>query len=477
MEQETTDTSKQCNEASCKKVIEYAEEAYRLSERDEYKLLYEDGNFLELANPDEPHTSKMIAAMLNYKQNGDLILFKSFVRRFLIPMGFEEEWIKNPDIWPEKDCMDIRVLDDKYVILFESKLKGAGFQRNQLARYIYKLNDKQENGKEYNEKSIFIVLIPGHISDDFISEIPESVWRRPQDCANPICATNNKTNCWCDAEKTIEKCKDAQCDKCTEYLQSYLPHTIAIDEQFAEWILSAVGLVESRQTLLISSMTLFADYIKKLYNINYPNKLIMEIKNYLEKAIFKDGLSAGDKLEIAEQKLSNVDAVQEAFKSLIAELKVDAWYDILIKDCPKVRKDITGVYFPVKVTINEKEEHVEIGCWNGIGNEVYGNPSRKQYWAIHCVNANRKEQDPSPDLSQVFQKILEDNNIEGGKSGRYWIKWDEWNNKEPKKGVDNCRKFYETIEKSKYPIIIKSSNENEADLSVSMSIVEGKQED
>lgn len=41
MEQETTDTSKQCNEASCKKVIEYAEEAYRLIEREEYKPLYE----------------------------------------------------------------------------------------------------------------------------------------------------------------------------------------------------------------------------------------------------------------------------------------------------------------------------------------------------------------------------------------------------------------------------------------------------
>lgn len=93
--------------------------------------------------------------------------------------------------------------------------------------------------------------------------------------------------------ETIEKCKYAQCDKCIEYSQSYLPHTIAIDEQFAEWILSAVGLIESRQTLLISSMTLFADYIKKLYNINYPNKLIMEIKTYLEKTIFKDDLSAG----------------------------------------------------------------------------------------------------------------------------------------------------------------------------------------
>ena len=244
MEQETTDTSKQCNEASCKKVIEYAEEAYRLIEREEYKPLYEKGNFLELANPDEPHTSKMIAAMLNYKQNGDFILFKSFVRRFLIPMGFEEEWIKNPDIWSEKDCMDICILDDKYVILFESKLKGAGFQRNQLARYIYKLNDKQDNGKKYNKENIFIVLILGHISNAFISEIPESVWRRPQDFTNPICAINgNQTIYICDDKNTKEKCKYAQNNICKEYVKEYLPHTIAIDEQFAEWILSAVGLI------------------------------------------------------------------------------------------------------------------------------------------------------------------------------------------------------------------------------------------
>lgn len=470
---------KQCNEASCKKVIEYAEEAYRLSEREEYKPLYEDSNFLELANPDEPHTSKMIAAMLNYEQNGERILFKSFVRRFLSPIGLKEEWIKNPKIKPERDNMDIRVLDDKYAILFESKLKGADFQRNQLGRYIYKLDGKQENGKEYNENSIFIVLIPGHISNDFINEIYKSVWRCPQDFANPICAINgNQTTCWCDAEETIEKCKDAQCDKCTEYLQSYLPHTIAIDEQFAEWILSAVGLVESRQTLLISSMKLFADYIKILYNINYPNKLIMEIKNYLEKAIFKDGLSAGDKLEIAEQKLSNVDAVQEAFKSLIAELKVDAWYDILIKDCPKVRKDKDkdknniGVYFLVKVAINGKEEYVDIGCWNGNGDNEYGNPSRKPYWAIHCVNANRKEQTPSDNLLKTFHEIF---NIKEDESENSWIMWDELDENE-KNGEENCRKLYELIEKLEYPITIKSSKENEDYLLVSMSIEEEKED-
>lgn len=457
---------KQCNEASCKKVIEYAEEAYRLSEKEEYKPLHEDGNFLELANPDEPHTSKMIAAMLNYEQNGERILFKSFVRRFLKPMGFEEEWIKNPDILPERDNMDIRVLDDEYAILFESKLKGADFQRNQLGRYIYKLNEKK-----YNKENIFIVLIPGHISNDFINEITKSVWRRPLDFANPICAINgNQTTCWCDNKEKIEKCKDAQCKDCKMYLEDYLPHTIAIDEQFAEWILSVIGLVESRQTLLISSMILFADYIKKLYNINYPDKLIMEVKKYLEKTIFKDGLTAGGKLEIAEQELSNVNAVQEAFKSLIAELKVDAWYEILKTDCPKVckNKNNTGVYFLVKVTINEKEEYVKIGCWNGIGNNEYGN-SDKQYWAIHCVNANRKQQDYSPDLSQIFQEILKNIHIEGGKNGRYWIKWDEWNNKDPQKGVDICHDIYEMIEKHEYPKIIKSKNE--ADLSsVIMSI-------
>lgn len=193
----------------------------------------------------------------------------------------------------------------------------------------------------------------------------------------------------------------------------------------------------------------------------------MEIKTYLEKTIFKDDLSAGDKLEIAKQKLSNVDAVQEAFKSLIAELKVDAWYDILNEVCPKVRKDNTGVYFLVKVTINEKEEYVKIGCQNGNGDNEYGN-SGKPYWAIHCVNAYRKEQDYSSDLSQIFQKILEDIDIEGGKSGRYWIKWDEWNENE-KHGEKNCRDIYDKIENDVYPKTIN-------DMAVSMSIEEVKKE-
>lgn len=430
MEQETTDTSKLCNEASSKKVIEYAEEAYRLSEREEYKPLYEDGNFLELANPDEPHTSKMIAAMLNYKQNGDFVLFKSFVRRFLSPIGLKEEWIKNPDIWPEKDCMDIRVLDDKYAILFESKLKEAGFQRNQLGRYINKLNDKQENGKKYNEDSIFIVLIPGHISNDFISEIPESVWRRPQDIASPICAINgNQTTCWCDAEKTIEKCKDAQCDKCTEYLQSYLPHTIVIDEQLAEWILSAVGLVESRQTLLISSMTLFADYIKKLYNINYPNKLIMAITEVLNEKLFKNASSIEEKIKIIEQVSIGNKLVNESLKSMNVDLHLEKWQSNLKKKWsmlhPSINKANGCKGYCITIKKDEKDTGVEIGFWDGKDNAKY---DYIPYWGAYCVNGK----EPKPEQTKWVMDIVNSLGIQLAKTGREqdeengWIAWNNW---------------------------------------------------
>lgn len=110
---------------------------------------------------------------------------------------------------------------------------------------------------------------------------------------------------------------------------------------------------------------------------------------------------------------------------------------------------------------------IKIGCQNGNGDNEYGN-SGKPYWAIHCVNAYRKEQDYSSDLSQIFQKILEDIDIEGGKSGRYWIKWDEWNENE-KHGEENCRDIYDKIENDVYPKTIN-------DMAVSMSIEEVKKE-
>lgn len=389
------------------KVLRHAAEVFRLCKKEEYTPLY-DANFLEIANPYEPKTSKMIEAILKYKQDGEFILFKSFARRFLCPLGFNEKWIENPNIHAEKEHMDIRILDKEkkqYAVFFENKLKGAPFQRNQIARYIQKLIDNNYN-------KIYIVLLPGHINSNFINEIPISVWRFHQkkhdttECANK----GNKTTCWCDDDRTKKKCPEYIRDSCTkDYFEKYSSNTISIDKTFVEWLILASGKVESKQTILIDSMVLFANYIKKIYNMTYPDKLIMEIKNYLKQTIFEDDLTAAKKLEIAEQELSNVDAVHETLKSMVAELKVDVWYNRLQIKWSKIKREANCFYIPIK--------EVKVGYWDGTIDN-----NNTPYWGFQCSN-------PLSEQKNMVKKILKELNIKPNKHTTpgflVWANWDE----------------------------------------------------
>lgn len=89
--------------------------------------------------------------------------------------------------------------DNKYALIFENKVKGANYQPNQIARYIYKLH--QLMNKSYGKDNLFIVLMPTSHEDDYIQNLPQSVWRLPSDYKKPKseqrCVTADDL-CWCD---------------------------------------------------------------------------------------------------------------------------------------------------------------------------------------------------------------------------------------------------------------------------------------
>lgn len=416
-------------------ILRFSEEAFRISQKEENTPLY-NANPLDFSNPTEPQTSLMLKTILNYKQNEEFILFKNFAQTFLYSLGFKGEWISKPKIKAEKvGRIDISIIDEKYAIIFESKLKKADFQRNQLARYINTITQKG-----IKADNIYIVLIPGEIHDDFVNEVHlqhSSVWKLPQDWDKPQCAiSGNPTNCWCDKENAPQIGIAQHCNICNDYFGKYYPHTIAIDRDLAEWISKAKRFVDNKQEILIASMTVFADYIKGLYNIRISNKMIMEIKNELSERIFKEDSATQERFKIVEQKLSDLGAVKEALETLKSELankllsewrkKIKDEWPLEIYDCQNTK----GFY----VEING----VKVGCWNGIGQKGFGNDITP-FWGFLCDKATDEQK-------EMVKKILEhmsfEIEIEYINEHETWIAWNSTT-----EGDKICSAIYKSAEK------------------------------
>ena len=114
-------------------------------------------NFIDVFNPKEPITSKMLERILSYNDKDEYVILRSFCDNFLGSCGFDSRNILEPEIIAERNGhIDIRITEEgKYAIIIENKLKGADFQRNQIARYIQTI---KEEGFENDQ--IYIVILP-----------------------------------------------------------------------------------------------------------------------------------------------------------------------------------------------------------------------------------------------------------------------------------------------------------------------------
>lgn len=126
-----------------------------------------DINILNELNVDEPDTSLVFASILKSKKN---VVLSKFINDYLSKVGFGFE-VKQPVITAEKKYrIDILIEDKDYAIIIENKLLGAVYQRNQLSRYI-----KRIENEGYKPEQIFIVIIPDYYTDDYLDNIRRSV--------------------------------------------------------------------------------------------------------------------------------------------------------------------------------------------------------------------------------------------------------------------------------------------------------------
>lgn len=388
-------------------------------------------NIFERYDSDEPTTSWAIAEILQFKDSGVYPLLKLFTDKFLVPIGFNPEWIENPVITVEKDRIDVCVKDSKYVIFFENKVKGAYYQPNQLARYIHKFNS--EVGKHYNKDNIFIVLMPADHDDDYVRNIPESVWKLPDDHSKPKsvrrCITEHGL-CWCDYDYLDwNKQWDAQfCKSCIKtFKQNYAQHTVVLQRELSEWLINdCLKFIPTKEAILKSFVIQFADFLNLQYGTRENQKLKREMEKYLREKLFDDAKSNIDNWKAINEKLTEIKKLEEETGRLLESIScdvIDDWYHELLPNwkCYGLRHE-KNISFFIEI------QGVRIGCWNGMDVEKH-----EQYWGFYSEKGFTQKQ------HRMIEAILDKAEI----GDRYLTeKKNTWYWNYTCNGAERCNDFY-----------------------------------
>ena len=392
-------------------------------------------NIFERYNSDEPTTSWAIAEILKFRYEGTYPLLNSFIDHFLSPIGLSSKCVDNPIITTEKDRIDICVKDDQYAIIFENKIKGANYQPNQIARYIYKLSHLLD--KNYDKSNIYIVLMPNYLTDDYIQDIPRSVWRLPKDFANPKhqqqCVIGSDL-CWCDDYPNWNKQWDAKfCTSCIKtFKEEYGQHTIVLQHQLSKWLISdCLKLIPTKETILRSFIIQFADYLNLQYGMRENQKLKREMENYLKEKLFNADKSNIDNWNMINDKLDEIKKLEAEVGLLLGSISgdvIDDWYRELLPAWKGYGlRNEKHDYFALRI------QGVSVGCWSGKDEN-----NHEQYWAFYSEKGFTLKQ------QKMIEAILNDTNIVDYKEDNSWY----W--KYTCDGAEICNDFYNSAIKLGY---------------------------
>lgn len=390
-------------------------------------------NLFDIFNIYETLTSKLISVMLKYKKDQDYILCRSFIERFLIPCGFNMTWYDSPEITAERNKIDVCIQErGKYAIIIENKLKGARFQRNQIARYIAKMRNEG-----YNENRIFIVILPKMIDKHIFDDVNKSVWRLPKDWMKPnqerLCAYSDDISCKCDINLPCEMCQDCE----TDLREKFKSRTIILDSNLAEWLEKyCIPIIPSKEFVLHSAIIQFMDFLNGIYNNRLNNKLIMELEQFLRKQLFSEQTSALEQWNIVENKKKEIDEVKKGINELQKEVGkelINEWKKGLSSKWGKLNDDVDANRYGFYLDIRG----IKCGCWKD--NEV-----EEPYWGFRCEKTlDEKALDSQ---KEIVRSILARTNVSNVQyPGTFWIAY----------GCDlhadiQCDQFYQAALELKY---------------------------
>lgn len=398
-------------------ILELSEEISTLRQDPKYKNLYAL-NLFEYMEPWEPDVSAVLRCIFEYKDDDNrFVCFERFVEKFLVPIGFDLK-IRNPKFYIEfhtekKNRIDLLVDDKDYVIVFENKVRGADFQRNQLGRYINTITTQSD----YSAKRHYLIILPQYYSNNYIDNIRTSVWRFPKKTNDCVCSDSFKCKC--------DDSKDLLCAGCTDYKENFRYRTLVIQLQLVKWLDELLNIISDRECILKSGIIQFSDYLKGLYQIRINNQLLMNAKDLVSGHIFAENDKATEKWKNLMGKIKDVQVLKntlEAMKSDISKELIDEWYNQLKQEWPTLQIQRTpGEAFWIDV------EGLRIGCWCS-ADDTDGYP----YWGIFCKDGCNDEQ------RKIADAIYNESGITHARHKSDYLYWST-----TQKGYERCSSLFE----------------------------------
>lgn len=427
----------EANQKETATILRLSAQLHQVKEKSIYKPPY-TVNLFEYYNSSEPITSWTIAEIMKYTNGTNPILVKSFAERFLSDAGFDSSLIKAPVITAETGHIDVLIKEKSYAIIIENKLKGADYQRNQLARYIKSL---QEAG--YKDEQIYIVLLPRWCASEieYVSHLRPSIWCLPSDYKSNNgerrCRHWDDKQCWCDDNKYVLNPEELEhCKKCIKkYRDAFEPRTVIIHKELADWFLNdCMNQIPECEFILKSMIVQFADFLNMLYNNRDNKKLIEEMEEYLREQLLNTNDSAIDNWRKVNQKIQEIDNLKKEMENLKSSVScdvIDEWYNQLKQELPaELLKYEPRKRFGILI------QGVFCGCWCGSDN---GGIPYWGFWTKENADQEKKQ--------KMVDEISEEADMSEWGNTKYphWLQWCSTQD-----GVRQCKALYNAAKKLGY---------------------------
>ena len=278
-------------------------------------------NALLEAQPNEEGVSRILKGFLSYRQDGEYVALRSFVRHFLNEELASQ--IKKPVLQEEEYVTDMKRIDilvyekGKYAIVFENKIWDATEQENQLSNYIRGLKTQKYG---LTDDQIYIIYLP---SDE-----------------------NHGPS-------------DRSWDKNLQELYKDRFRKVSFKEGIIGW-LDSEEMKSISESNFSRSRFLFADYLKRVFNLTpIDNMEQREMDKNIKSRLDLNGDRSHD-METLKKTINRINGCVKELERNRRQLCCDAaneWMASLERDFPQLEKcsDIrlnkfilTGVILPYK---------------------------------------------------------------------------------------------------------------------------------
>lgn len=335
-------------------------------------------NVLDYNGLYEVQSSHLFQSILEYKGDGDYPLWRSFLRHFFSGEESLLEKVDKPIFTTEEKRIDICVRErGKYAFVFENKLKGAVFQRNQIGRYLASM---EEEG--FDLKDLYLVVIPSRIDEAFLQSVRKSVRKAPEDwhvsnearsCG--VKELSDQYTCRCDTSGW--EGKFVGCAKCVDFKKRYEEtglfgtHVKVLGRDWIDWLnmVARGNEIPENEYLLRSAIIQFSHYVQGLYQIRLNKEEIMKCVKVLETELDFDPKAPELNYKKVSDLINDLGVLQQSLARLQAVCKLRIW-----------QQEIERCFPGIQINIGEDCVKVPI---EGISCGLWINGSNKFYWGFY----------------------------------------------------------------------------------------------